>query len=255
MKSRMKALTLSAILAGTALCLSSGPAGAIPGPVCSLTGQASAPTAFLPTGCEYVLVSPVTISGMSGNGDGNTHNITIDSFTITPGLEGFISGTNQKNTPTPTSTPFSFSFPISETNTATSTNPFTVETFSISIPGSNTKFQLDLPPPAGDDTGTYTVTGGGGNFQINSFFDVFVDLTLDGAFGGNTGSPNFLPNSSTGLLQFELVNVPEPASLALLVPALLGLGWARRPSRVPRRGGRVAPSLRSTRLLDALGDS
>ena len=227
--SAMKTLALGAILASTVLCLSSGQAAATLGPVCSLIGQASAPTAFLPTGCEYVLVSPVVISGMSGNGEGNTHTITIDSFTITSGLVGFISGTDQKNIlPTPTIKNVSFSFPISETNTTTLANPFTITSFNISIPGTNAKFQLDASPPAGDDTGTYTVTGGGGNFMVSSFFDVFVDLTLDGTFGGNTGSPNFLPNSESGLLQFELVNVPEPASLAMLVPGLLGLGWARR---------------------------
>lgn len=75
--------------------------------------------------------------------------------------------------------------------------------------------------------GQTTITDiGGGNFQINSFFDVFTDLSLD---GGATWTP------ATGPAVMTLDSAtPEPGSVALAVSGLLLLGTRRllrRPSR------------------------
>ena len=67
---------------------------------------------------------------------------------------------------------------------------------------------------AGSDVGDNV----GSQFEITSFFDVFVDLTLDG--------PNTL-HTSRGPLEFD-AGVPEPASVMVLATAHIGLHAARR---------------------------
>ncbi len=62
--------------------------------------------------------------------------------------------------------------------------------------------------------GQTTVTDiGGGLFRIDSFYDVFTELSLD---GGATWSP------SLGSNRLELNPVPEPSSVLLVSVALLG---------------------------------
>jgi hypothetical protein len=61
----------------------------------------------------------------------------------------------------------------------------------------------------------------GGNFRIDSFFDVFTELSID---GGATWMPD-----NTGPVRVELV--PEPGTMTLLglgAAVLAGLGWRRR---------------------------
>ena len=66
--------------------------------------------------------------------------------------------------------------------------------------------------------GTTTVAAlGGGRYQIESFFDVFTELSID---GGQT----FIP--SIGSTRVELI--PEPSSLLLLLCGLLVSGWIVR---------------------------
>jgi len=80
-----------------------------------------------------------------------------------------------------------------------------------------------IHPSTGTSSVQLAVDQPEGSFRISSFFDVFVDLSLDG--------PNPL-TASRGPIHFEAA-VPEPVSLLIVGPAGLALLAARR-----RRGGR-----------------
>ena len=70
--------------------------------------------------------------------------------------------------------------------------------------------------------GQTTITDiGGGSFQIDSFFDIFTELSLD---NGVSWTP------ASGLERVVLV--PEPGSLALLAAGFALLGWSKRRNRV-----------------------
>ncbi len=69
-------------------------------------------------------------------------------------------------------------------------------------------------------TGMVTVTDlGGGTWNIDSFFDVFTDLSPD-------GGATWLPDLAAGTTGHRLTLLPEPATLSLLV--LGGLALLRR---------------------------
>ena len=61
----------------------------------------------------------------------------------------------------------------------------------------------------------------GGTFRINSFFDVFTELSVD---GGQTWTPN-----DPAVWSFQ--SVPEPTTLVLATMALVGCAFRRRRSR------------------------
>jgi hypothetical protein len=76
----------------------------------------------------------------------------------------------------------------------------------------------DSTGPTGPDTRAFTV---------NSFFDVFVELTLDGGPSGTAtmGIPGDGPGTATS--QFTRAAVPEPTTFSLVGCGLLAL-WALR---------------------------
>jgi hypothetical protein len=81
--------------------------------------------------------------------------------------------------------------------------------------------------PTTPSTGQTTITDlGGGNFQIQSFFDIFTDLSLD---GGNTWYPSSGGNGPGGgalmtLQEPTTATTPEPGTFLGLGTGLLGLG-------------------------------
>ena len=95
------------------------------------------------------------------------------------------------------------------------TGTFDTEMTSLSlsgISGGNPVFFRESPTLA--STGSTTITDiGGGDFRIDSFFDIFTELSID---GGSTWVP------STSSTHVVLSNLPEPATLSLLgLPMML----------------------------------
>lgn len=90
-----------------------------------------------------------------------------------------------------------------------STGTFPTEMLSLNLSG-NTMFGpvMVRESPTQASTGQTTVTDiGGGLYHIDSFFDVFTELSLD-------GGASWIP--STGPVHVELAPVPELSSLALV---------------------------------------
>jgi len=71
--------------------------------------------------------------------------------------------------------------------------------------------------PTLSSLGTTTITDiGGGQFRIDSFFDIFTELSLD---GGNSWTP------STGSTHVDLANTPLPSTWLMLLSGFIGLGY------------------------------
>ena len=106
------------------------------------------------------------------------------------------------------------------------TGTFQTEMLALSLTASTTVGPVMIrESPTLASTGMTTVAAlGGGQYRIDSFFDVFTELSFD-------GGQSWIP--STGPARVELV--PEPSSLILLLCGLLAVGWAVR-RRADRRG-------------------
>jgi hypothetical protein len=107
---------------------------------------------------------------------------------------------------------------VLERTFSTETGTWTTDLLAVNLTGPvlghTLTMQLDSRTPS---TGTTSIapTGNPDSFVISSFFDVFVDLSLDGP----------TPLNTTRAAHLELV--PEPASIALLTAGLLGLAALR----------------------------
>jgi PEP-CTERM motif len=105
------------------------------------------------------------------------------------------------------------------------TGTFTVDITSINLTGT-----LSLPGnpldgfglklalnPSDTSSGTTSVAPDGAMFEITSFFDVFVDVTLE--------NPAGKPVASTSLPGIRLLAVPEPSTWAMMLAGFAGLGF------------------------------
>jgi hypothetical protein len=66
-------------------------------------------------------------------------------------------------------------------------------------------------------------------FAPSSFFDVFVDITIDGGTGGTASLDGSVTNQ---FVRDQATAVPEPSAMLLVGSGLFGM-WARRRRRVP----------------------
>ena len=105
----------------------------------------------------------------------------------------------------------------------TDTGSWTVDLLSLSLSGTVAGYPLSLqlnPADLALDQGTTSITpvGNTEEFSVNSFFDVFADVT----YGPLTATPSGVATAS---------GVPEPATLMLLAGPLLAMSAMRRRRR------------------------
>jgi hypothetical protein len=94
-----------------------------------------------------------------------------------------------------------------EIETGTFQNEMESIDLTIDVPNMGTVLIREDPDKA--SLGETTVTDiGGGNFQVNSFFDIFAEVSID---GGNTWYESVDANGNPASMRVELAQVPNPA--------------------------------------------
>lgn len=171
----------------------------------------------------FTLTNPVMYSYSGGN-QIITAGVTYDA-TLTPPMETNIIGSVDLTG--------TVEMKVLGRASNTETGSFTVDLLELSLSG---PLSLSGSPLDGrtlmvgldaseTSSGTTTIAVDGAAFKIDSFFDVFADITLD--------LPPPLTSPSTSVGPIFLVAVPEPSTWAMALLGFAGLAFAayRRPVR------------------------
>jgi hypothetical protein len=101
------------------------------------------------------------------------------------------------------------------------TGTFDVEMVSMSLMAMAGGFKIRESPTKAS-VGKTTITDiGGGMYHIDSFFDVFTELSIDGGM-------TWIPNAGLRGTRVNLGGVPEPSSILLASLAFFGIGVLAR---------------------------
>jgi hypothetical protein len=99
------------------------------------------------------------------------------------------------------------------------TGTFDVEMLSMSLTGAGVMIRES---PSRPSLGKTSITDlGGGMYHIDSFFDVFTELSIDGGM-------TWIPNAGLRGTRVNLGGVPEPSSILLASLAFFGIGVLAR---------------------------
>jgi len=202
----------------------------------------SSSLSVLPTGCVAVLTNgPITFTHVHETGTTDTHNVEIDSLQLfnlnaaSFSAQVTFQGIDHDVT-TSTNTPFNIFAQLINLETSLeggtfaadgAPHTFDVLHFIVPVPGGT--FKLNFGEAGKPDqhslekvTSSADTTTNPGFFTVNSFFDIFTELSLDGGFPNGTWTAadndfNVAGGNGTGsFLQLQnQVAVPEPASLVL----------------------------------------
>ena len=153
----------------------------------------------------------------SGGSQQIVANVTYDATLTPPGLDNIIGSVALVGT-------------VDETVVNRTSNSET-GTFTVDITGLTLSGPLSLPGSPLDgrtllvnldtsntSSGATTITPDGGVFRIDSFFDVFAEITLE--------LPPPLTSPSTSVGPILTVAVPEPSTWALMLLSFTGLAFA-----------------------------
>jgi hypothetical protein len=147
-------------------------------------------------------------------------------------VEGLATYTGSLTTLPPNSVPLgsftlsgSVDFQVLGRGSDSQTGSWATEITSLSLTGQLLQFGTlkAILDPKHQSTGSTTITAldNGGRFQITSFFDVFMEVTL-------SDRPHSQPPLTTTIpgILVEAVAVPEPAPWAMMLLGFAGLGFA-----------------------------
>ncbi|MCB7130372.1 MAG: PEP-CTERM sorting domain-containing protein [Candidatus Brocadiales bacterium] len=111
---------------------------------------------------------------------------------------------------------------LTKTSNGAATGSWDTEMVSMSLTGDvgGIPIEIRATPATLPSPGETKLTDlGGGEFQIDSFFDVFTEISVDGG--------PWQPQANPGTVVTTLIT-PEPTSMALMVIGLLALALSRR---------------------------
>ncbi len=205
----------------------------------ALTGAAQADVI---TGSPTFPPNPLSFSSPSGAGcfDIAAVCVTPGVFTLTSSVSSFLPAVQDiaadatytgSLTPLPPATGSLGSFTLTGTvdlevlgrSSPTKTGSWTADLTGLSLSGPLLSFGTLSATLDAQHTSSGTVSiaslGQTGEFRITSFFDIFVDVTLD--------RPG-LPSLTTSVGPIGVAAVPEPATWSMLLIGFAGLGLAAR---------------------------